>query len=261
MCSVTQLLTVSHTSTAHPVALGAFVVQALDSRNHPPESQIELIDILADRRRVHLFHLRWGARAVFPSVQYRHWRTTSVVLSRWQSWLVSLRLVCQTSTPPPTHTHTHTHHTHTHTHLSHSRSLTITHACSALTHTRLSLVTALTGTGLCIIHSHSCSLDRVLSHRNCSLKKFDGERTVLNADTSSLALALQRSYQSQGRSYGCINSLASSLDCALDLSFLLHHGTCAAWFVIYYVVLIRFKFFRELFGLEENIKKKRRKTT
>eukprot|EP00038_Savillea_parva_P014358 m.215415 g.215415 ORF g.215415 m.215415 type:complete len:57 (+) comp27868_c0_seq1:288-458(+) len=33
-----------------------------------------------------------------------------------------------------------------------------------------------------------------------------------------------------------------------------------AWFVIYYVVLIRFKFFRELMGIEDAGYKGRRKT-
>jgi hypothetical protein len=33
-----------------------------------------------------------------------------------------------------------------------------------------------------------------------------------------------------------------------------------AWFVIYFVVLVRFKFFRELMGIEEKVKKKPRKS-
>eukprot|EP00035_Acanthoeca_spectabilis_P015001 m.295333 g.295333 ORF g.295333 m.295333 type:complete len:66 (+) comp16259_c1_seq36:4324-4521(+) len=33
-----------------------------------------------------------------------------------------------------------------------------------------------------------------------------------------------------------------------------------AWFVIYYVVLVRFKFFRELMGIEEKPKRKSKKS-
>lgn len=37
-------------------------------------------------------------------------------------------------------------------------------------------------------------------------------------------------------------------------------GLTIAWFVIYYVVLVRFKFFRELMGIEEKPKRKSKKS-